>query len=184
MKMSSALLIIAVMGGAGWYGYTRWYSKPSPATAAPARPIFPAEHVLTDRAGRTMPARLLARDASVVRFVRTSDGTSYDYPIGSLSDDDQRFVRQFPESRLDQLVASPAGPGKPPAESPAVSRLRIERAELEHRIALMNLELQKQDNKTPTLPRDEIQQRMRDCRNRIIDIDKELLEIAFRSRGN
>jgi hypothetical protein len=180
MKMSSALLIIAVMGGAGWYGYTRWYSKPSPTTAAPARPAFPAEHVLTDRTGRTVPARLLARDASVVRFVRASDGTSYDYPIGSLSDEDQRFIRQFPESRLDQLVASPAGSGK----SPAVSRLRIERAELEHRIALMNLELQKQDNKTPTLPRDEIQQRMRDCRNRIIDIDKELLEIAFRSRGN
>lgn len=178
MKLSTALLIIATMGTAGWYGYTRWYSRPPTGSATSKHLVFPVERLLTDRHGRTVPARLLARSTNQVRFLRTSDGSTYDYPISSLTDEDQQFILRFPESTLHPLAT--AGK-KSPAESLVVSQLRAERTGLEHKIQLMDLELQKEHNKSPILPRDEIFRRKQEARNRIIEIDKQLLEIAFRS---
>lgn len=184
MRLTTAVLIIAAVGGAGWYGVTHGHLDLPNWTAKANARAFPVDRVLTDRTGRTVAARLLARDAAQVRFLRTSDGNIYHYPLSSLSDQDQAFLREFSATRLDPLPSATPRPAQASADARATAHLQNERAELAHRINLLSLELEKRDSKSPTLSRDQIERRIIDARNRIIDIDKELLDLAFRSRGN
>jgi len=183
MRLSAALLIIATIGGLGWYGYQEWYPKLQPVLGVPAQPRLPVERTLTDRTGRTVDVRIMARDQLNIRFVRKSDGTTYTYPISSLADADQQFVRQFPASVLQPLPAA-AGTASSAPGTNAAGRLQQERAELDYRIQSMRLELQKKNDQSPALPRDELKRRIDECRNRMIQIDRELLELSFRASGN
>jgi hypothetical protein len=53
---------------------------------------------------------------------------------------------------------------------------------LEHKISLLELETQKQSDKSPELSPEQIDQRITEYRNQMIDIDQELREIAFQER--
>jgi hypothetical protein len=197
MRLSTAALLLFVGTSVGYIAYDVWYKKPevrvpaiSPApmtSAAPATsgatPDFPINRVITDRIGRKIAARLLARSTTEVQFLRESDGNPYQYPIASLSDQDQAFLRNYPATTLGALP-TPSRSSSINNPSLAETHLRRERAELEHKIQLWNLELRKQNNKSPILSNDQIKQRIHDCANRIVDIDKQLLEFSFRSAGN
>lgn len=179
MKTFPALLTIAALGVAGWFAYSNWLESGAWFGARSAPPL-PVERTLTDRTGRTVAVRILARDEDEVQFIRLRDQVMFFHPIASLSDADQAFIRRLPTSAL-RAPADATRAANAPATISKTAILQRERAELEHAITLLELELEKRNDKSPTLSPDQIQQRIDDCRNRIIDIDKELLDLAFRA---
>jgi hypothetical protein len=186
IRTSTVLIALSVVGSGGYVSYElvqRHAATPvlQDTPTAHATPRFPVERVLTDRNGRTVAVRLLARSATEVQFMRSSDGRSFQYAIASLSDSDQAFLWNFPVTTLAALPVQPVN-NKTGTMSLAEGHLRRERGELEHQIALLRLELQKCDDKSPTLSRDQLERRISAHRNRIVDIDKGLLEIAFQAR--
>ena len=179
MKMFPALLTIAALGVGGWYAYSSWHGS-APWFGAGRAPTLPVERTLTDRTGRTVAVRILACDEDEVQFIRLSDHVMFFHPIASLSDADQAFIRRLPMSAL-RAPTDTTRAANAPATISRTAILQRERAELEHAIILLELELEKRNDKSPTLSPDQLEQRIDDCRNRIIDIDQELLELAFRA---
>ncbi|BET67806.1 hypothetical protein ASA1KI_27240 [Opitutales bacterium ASA1] len=178
MKFLVVLLFgFVLLACAAWWGWETMYPKFLDKWSELAPPSFPVDRVLTDRTGRTVAVRVLARSDTEVRFVRESDGVGFQYAIASLSDADQAFLRRFPTSPLGPLPEQ----ATLAAQHSREVALRRERAELEHRIALWMLELEKVNTKSPSHSRDEIRQRVDDAKNRIVDIDKLLLDLAFRA---
>lgn len=51
---------------------------------------------------------------------------------------------------------------------------------LDHEISLLKLELQKVSDQSPELSPEQIKRKIDECQNAIIDIDQELMTIAFR----
>jgi hypothetical protein len=62
---------------------------------------YPLEYTLTDQTGKTIPARLEAGDAELVKLTLLSDGSTHYYPISLLSDSDQKLLWQIPPARLN-----------------------------------------------------------------------------------
>ncbi len=177
VRSTTVILLLAALAVGGWYGYRHWYAKSA---------AFPVQRLLTDIRGRTVSVRILARDDDEVRFVRLSDNTAYRYPIDSLSVADREFLRRYPVTLLPSTESPTPSLADPSVRSSpatvAADHLRRERAELEHQIELLQLELEKEAPVSPKLSKDQLKKQIAEHQNRIIDIDEQLLDMAFRAR--
>jgi hypothetical protein len=62
---------------------------------------YPMEYSLTDQAGKSIPVRLEAGNAQVVKTTYLSDGSTHYYPIALLSEMDQKLLFQMPASSVN-----------------------------------------------------------------------------------
>jgi len=167
MRLRPIILLVAILSIGGWFAYKSWWAEP---------PTFPVERTLTDRNGRTVEARVLARNELEISSVRLSDGVVFRYPIDYLSDKDREFLEPYPRSRLKTLNSGPAEPVAPTEKGKLVDLHK----KISHNIQLILMDLRRPNPAGSGYTKGELQYRLKQLQDDLIDVEKDLLKLSYR----
>ncbi len=100
-----------------------------PADAGTAQPTggrLPVNRTIHDINGRELEVRIIGRANTFVRMTRIEDNYKFDFPVAQLSQEDRKFILQFPESILSPLNSASAEPDKVSGEAPYIKSRKEE----------------------------------------------------------
>lgn len=80
--------------------------------ATPTVDRLPVNRTIRDINGRELKVRIIGRANTIVRMTRLDDNYKFDFPVAQLSQEDRRFVLQFPESVLSPITQDTPEPAK------------------------------------------------------------------------
>ena len=152
-------------------------SQPSPESSDPTLE-FPVTRPLVDAKGRSIEAELIARSETHVRFFRLdqAERVPFDYPIQSLSVEDQAFLAKMPTTPLAPLPERNANmPSRESIRQQRIDNLEEEIQRQKKKAEEMQERLQKErltSSQRKALQRDLV--RERDALQRLIDQKEEL----------